>query len=98
MYKKDYLICYDIALIKENDIKGQKRLNKVAKYLEKVAFRIQYSIFYLPSASKDELEEIVSNLKELISTKYDDVKIYTIKNNGYKAGIATDLNEPFILI
>ncbi|MBK8510477.1 MAG: CRISPR-associated endonuclease Cas2 [Candidatus Competibacteraceae bacterium] len=33
-----YLICYDIA-------EDPKRLSWVARYLEKVAFRVQYSVF-----------------------------------------------------
>jgi CRISPR-associated protein Cas2 len=86
---KNYLICYDIS--------DEKRLAKVAKYLEKVAFRIQYSIYYLQSPSTQEFLEIQEELKLRINEKEDDVKIYTIKNNGFYAGIAINLNDPFII-
>ncbi len=86
---KNYLICYDIS--------DEKRLAKVAKYLEKVAFRIQYSIYYLQSPNAQEFLEIQEELKLRINEKEDDVKIYTIKNNGFYAGIAINLNDPFII-
>jgi len=98
MTKKDYLICYDISDKAVENIKGTKRLSKVAKYLEKVSFRIQYSIFLLPKATKTELQNIMDELKEMISKEQDDLRIYTIKNSGYKAGNAVDLTQPFIII
>lgn len=88
--RQDYLICYDIS--------DEKRLAKVARYLEKVALRIQYSIYVLFEPSKKELLEIEENIKKLIDTQADDVRIYTIKNSGYHLGIATNLDEPFIIV
>ena len=87
---KNYLICYDIS--------DEKRLAKLAKYIEKVAFRIQYSIYYLPAPNQKELQEIQEKIKELIDQKEDDVRIYTIKRSGFKAGVAVDLNDPFTII
>ncbi|MEA2050738.1 MAG: CRISPR-associated endonuclease Cas2 [Campylobacterota bacterium] len=95
--KKDYLICYDIATVEVDDIKGTKRLSQVAKYLEKNAFRIQYSIFLLQKSTRKEIDKIIVELKELISIDEDDIRIYTIKNSGFKSGIAVDLDEPFII-
>lgn len=88
--RQGYLICYDIS--------DEKRLAKVAKYLEKVALRIQYSIYALFEPSQKELFEIEENIKKLIDTQADDVRIYTIKNSGYRLGIATNLDEPFIIV
>lgn len=88
--RQDYLICYDIS--------DEKRLAKVARYLEKTALRIQYSIYVLFEPSQKELFEIEENIKKLIDTQADDVRIYTIKNSGYRLGIAINLDEPFIIV
>ncbi len=96
--KKDYLICYDISSIVDEDGDGIKRLSYIAKYLEKVSFRIQYSIFLLPKTTNVELENIINSLSNIIDKEQDDLRIYTIKNSGLKSGIAVDLNQPFILV
>lgn len=88
--KKDYLLCYDIS--------DAKRLVKVASFLTKVSFRIQYSVFLLQKSTKVELDIIIKALQERIDVEKDDVRIYTIKNSGYRLGKAVDLDEPFILL
>ena len=52
--KKDYLICYDIS--------DERRLAKLARYLEKVSLRIQYSIFLLPKTTTKELQNIIDEM------------------------------------
>ena len=37
-------------------------------------------------------------LKEFLDKEQDDIRIYTVKKSGLKAGIAVDLTQPFILI
>jgi CRISPR-associated protein Cas2 len=87
--KKNYLICYDIT--------NPKRLAKLSKYVEKNAFRIQKSIYLLPHATKEELQNIKEQIEERIEKEEDDVRIYTIKSSGFRAGIAVDLDNPFIV-
>ena len=89
MRKYDYLICYDIA--------DPRRLVKIAKYLEKRAFRIQYSIFLLKNATKVQIYQMAQDLNELINPKEDDIRIYTIEEKGVSIGIAYDLDEIFII-
>jgi len=89
MRKDDYLICYDIA--------DKKRVAKIARYLEKKAFRIQYSIFLLKNASKEEIYAIAQDLNELIEPKEDDIRIYTVEEKGVSIGVAYDLDEIFII-
>jgi len=86
---KDYIIAYDIS--------DTKRLARVARYLTKESMRIQYSIYYLPRTPKERLSRIVEELSELIDKEEDDLRIYTIKKRGYRAGIAVDLAHPFII-
>ena len=95
--KKDYLICYDISTLIDENNNGTKRLSQLAKYLEKVSFRIQNSIYLLPKASIIELNNIIKQIKSIINKDQDDVRIYTIKNHGLNAGIAINLKQPFII-
>jgi len=57
------------------DIRDDKRIRKVAKYLESECVRVQKSVFLLPEAKKGNLKEIVSNVVALIE-KEDSVKVY----------------------
>ena len=62
------------------------------------ALRIQKSIFLLQDPSKKELEVLKQNLSEAIDKENDDVRIYSIKNSGFRLGVSTDLEQPFIFV
>jgi len=98
MRKHNYIICYDISILEIDDIKGSKRLATVAKYLESIAFRVQYSVFLLSDMTKQELEIILAKLQNIINHSEDDLRIYRIKRSGYKLGLGVDLDEPFIIL
>ncbi|QIR77889.1 CRISPR-associated endonuclease Cas2 [Sulfurospirillum diekertiae] len=87
---KNYLLCYDIS--------DKKRLAKLAKLLEKEAFRIQNSIFLLLEPTSHEVDILVQKIEQCIDKAHDDVRLYTIKSNGFHLGSATNLDEPFLLI
>ncbi len=70
--KQGYLICYDI--------KDEKRLTKVYKYLSGIAIHIQYSVFYYGFDYYD-LIQLKENLRRLINEKEDDVRIYPLSSN-----------------
>ncbi len=88
MKKKDYLICYDIS--------DKKRLSKIAKIVEKKAFRIQRSIYLFDNATKKELYDLLDEVLEILNKKQDDLRVYIIKNKGIKLGSAVDLDDPLI--
>ncbi|MCX7770463.1 MAG: CRISPR-associated endonuclease Cas2 [Proteobacteria bacterium] len=67
--KAKYLICYDI--------RDEKRLNKIYKFLRGSSLHIQYSVFY-GILDWDELNVIKSKLKELIDEYEDDIRIYPL--------------------
>ena len=90
MKKSDYLVCYDIA--------DPKRLAKLARFLEKRAFRIQYSVFFAPKKSKEDIYRLAQEITEFIEPQEDDVRIYKIKNYGIILGKAYDLSQIFIII
>lgn len=87
---KNYLICYDIS--------DEKRLAKLAKLLEKEAYRIQKSIFLLLAPTHEEFVVLIDKIQTIIDTNVDDVRLYTIKQSGYMLGSATNLSEPFLFI
>jgi len=70
MHRHDFVISYDIA--------NKKRLPKVARCLEKYAFRIQKSIFFYPKASQYDIVELVEKLNDIIDQGMDDVRIYQV--------------------
>lgn len=85
-----FVIAYDIA--------DAKRLRKVAKALEKVALRIQNSIFLYKDTTKEELQNIVEILQKIIDNEKDDVRIYKAnlqKSFHLQSGI--DLQFPSII-
>jgi len=90
MHKTNFIISYDIA--------EQKRLRKIAKKLEHVAIRIQYSIFLYIDATQQEIYELIENIKEIIKDDEDDVRIYHIDiNRSLCINTAVNLKSPIIL-
>ena len=65
-----YLICYDIS-------EDPKRLARVARYLGKFAFRVQYSVF-VGSFFEHALEGVLRGLSEIIDQRKDDVSCYQL--------------------
>jgi len=59
------------------DIKDDKRLRKIAKFMEKEAIRIQLSVFFLREATKDDILKIVKKSKEIMEDE-DDFRIYKV--------------------
>jgi CRISPR-associated protein Cas2 len=90
MHLNDYIVSYDIC--------DRKRLAKLAKLLEKIAIRIQKSIFLL-KASKNELLGLINSIKDIINEEQDDVRIYKINiEKSLHLASATDLKNPMILV
>ena len=65
-----YLICYDIS-------EDPKRLARVARYLGKFAWRVQYSVF-VGSFFEHSLEGVLRGLSEIIDPRKDDVRCYPL--------------------
>ena len=84
----EFIIAYDIT--------DEKRLKKIAKLLEKIGVRIEYSLFFV-KANKDEIIEIALKISEIIDREIDDVRIYEIEDYGIALGKADLLDEIFII-
>jgi len=65
-----YLICYDIS-------EDPKRLTRVARYLGKFAFRVQYSVF-IGAFFEHSLEGVLRGLEDIIDPHKDDVRCYPL--------------------
>jgi CRISPR-associated protein Cas2 len=91
MHKIDFLICYDIS--------DEKRLRKIARFLESTSIRIQKSIFFYPNCSRQEILKVSLKLEELINSNEDDIRIYNInKTKSINIKSAIDLEYPKILL
>ncbi|HXH04220.1 MAG TPA: CRISPR-associated endonuclease Cas2 [Candidatus Competibacteraceae bacterium] len=64
-----YLICYDIA--------DPQRLARVARYLERRACRVQYSVF-AAQTRPERLARWLEELKVLIEPRVDDIRAYPL--------------------
>lgn len=67
--KKDFIIAFDI--------RDNKRLKIVSKFLEKEALRIQLSVFYIRT-NKNEILQIINKLNTFIDKENDDVRVYLV--------------------
>jgi len=67
--QSNYLVCYDI--------KDEKRLARVYRYLKGIGIHLQYSVFHC-KLTWNELNEIKRNLLEIIDEKEDDIRIYPL--------------------
>lgn len=68
------MICYDIA-------EDPKRLSRVARYLGKFAFRVQYSVF-VGSFFEHSLNGVLRGLEALIDPRKDDVRCYPLPDRA----------------
>jgi CRISPR-associated endonuclease Cas2 len=75
-----YLIIYDIS--------STKRRNKVARLIEQVGVRIQYSSFYC-FVPKTTLFEILTKLYQLIDKRTDSIVVVHLPDNWEKYVIGT---------
>lgn len=64
-----YLICYDIC--------NPKRLSRVAKNMEKMGIRVQYSFFNV-EMNEEMLDSLIKNLMTIIDPAQDKIYVYPI--------------------
>ena len=81
----DYIVSYDIS--------DQKRLRKLAKELEEIGVRIQYSVFFIPGMSREAIDTLVDIIKEIVDESEDDVRIYRVLGKGMVLGRGIDLSK-----
>lgn len=67
--KSVYLVSYDI--------KDERRLNRVHRFLKGKGIHLQKSVFYF-ALSPEELKRLYRQLSEMIEEKEDDIRIYPL--------------------
>jgi len=74
------VICYDIS--------DDKRLNKLAKFLEEKGIRVQKSVFEL-DVSMQKANKLFEELKELIDDEYDKLFLFKVGKKEDIQGITS---------
>lgn len=66
------------------DIRCPNRLARLARFLSRHAFRLQYSVF-IGKWTRKELQSIIVAIKELINEAVDDVRCYPVEDEPWHA-------------
>lgn len=92
-----YLISYDLPSTAE----GNRRRNRIAKRLEGLGLRVQYSVFEL-ELSPEKLPSVVADLENLIDPKEDSVRIYpfcaSCRDRVQRVGVAAPCEYEGVLV
>jgi CRISPR-associated protein Cas2 len=80
------------------DISDPRRLARIARFLEKYAMRVQYSVYLYVCDSMDEKEGLTQKLLSLMDKEEDDIRIYQITSGSIALGCAVDLDDPMIFL
>ena len=75
-----------------HDIRDKKRLQRVWRYLRQEGVRLQYSV-YLLAGTRQQVENIIDQLRELIDERADDVRIYPLTENTRIWGLGKQFND-----
>lgn len=86
--RRTWIVGYDIA--------SPKRLRRVAKFLEKSALRIQFSLF-VGCWTEVEFDRVWSGLARLINPRCDDVRAWPVPEAAVVTTIGTVLPEGLVL-
>jgi len=73
-----WLVAYDIA--------DAKRLQRLGRYMGQVAIRLQLSV-YLVDPSLIPIQELVSNIEQIIDASEDDVRLYRLTSRSRMWGL-----------
>ncbi len=63
------------------DIRDDRRLGKIFRYLKGVAVPLQYSVFLQVGASRQERLAVEVELQELLDPAVDDIRVYPLPEN-----------------
>lgn len=75
-----------------HDIRDPKRLQRVWRFLRQEGVRLQYPV-YLLVGTRQHVENIIEQLRDLIDERADDVRIYPLTENTRIWGLGTQFND-----
>ncbi len=90
MQRANFLITYDIS--------NEKRLSKIAKAMEREAFRIQRSVYLYPDATIKEIIPLLEKVIALMHEQKDDLRVYKIKKGSIALQSAIDIDNPYVFL
>jgi len=70
-----FVFCYDIS--------DQRKLQKIARKMEKYGVRVQYSIFEVDTTFSN-AKKILKELEELMDKETDRIYVFPIEEDNYK--------------
>ena len=88
MQRANFLIAYDIS--------DEKRLAKIARAMEREAFRIQRSVYLYPDATIKEIVPLLKKVVSLMQEQKDDLRVYKIKKGSIALQSGIDLDDPYV--
>ena len=65
-----YLVAYDVS--------DSSRRTKLSRLLTKFGYRIQLSVFYIPSISMNELDSLYLQVRKIVNPRTDRVFFYPV--------------------
>lgn len=74
------------------DIRDPKRLQRVGRYMNKEGLRLQFSVYVL-KGSREQVEQVMEQLRQLIDEKFDDVRIYPLTEKTRIWGLGTQFAD-----
>lgn len=74
------------------DIRDPKRLSRVGRYIRKEGVPLQYSV-YLLTGNRQQMEDVIDKLRQLIDERTDDVRLYPITENTRIWGLGSQFDE-----
>lgn len=85
------VFCYDFP----SDKAGDRRRAKFVKFLQGHGNRVQYSVFEGRFKNKEELLNVLEQIKKKIDEKQDSVRIYPLSSDVEKKIVILGLGEIF---
>jgi CRISPR-associated protein Cas2 len=74
------------------DIRDQKRLQRVGRYMQKAGMRLQYSVFVV-HGSRAQVEKVMAELSNLIDESNDDVRVYPLTESTRIWGLGNQFRD-----
>ena len=82
--QKSFYECWlslgELSTLLAHDIRDRRRLQKVWRFLRKEGVRLQYSV-YLLAGQRQQIEQIIDQLRLIIDEREDDVRIYPLTDS-----------------
>ncbi len=84
-----FIFCYDIS--------DHRKLQKIAKRMEKFGIRVQYSIFEVDTTYSD-AKKILKELENIMDKETDRIYVFPVEDDNYRETIRVGKLENFNIL